>query len=246
MSFFSDLLGTVKSTFQIGIKGANAVLKSSLGGTLTITTPDRSGASSSVLNITTGSTSGGTFNSGDINIIPGSPSSGGTGGTVIITSSDGTQALQVLEDGSWYIAGGPLQIGTTVFEVATGNIVVTSGSVTASGLIKGKVLQSTPQAPSFSTTPAIDVSLGDPIDMTLTANVTSMTFTNGVDGQKIILRLRQDGTGSRTLIFGTSVRFCTDIPSITLSTAANKLDYIGIIYNATDSKYDIVSFDRGF
>lgn len=111
---------------------------------------------------------------------------------------------------------------------------------------KALVLLTRPRTVAFSGTPAIDVSLGDPIDMTLTGNVTSMTFTNGVDGQKILLRLRQDGTGNRTLAFGSGVRLGSDIPSVVLSTAANSLDYIGIVYNATDGEYDVVAVTKGF
>jgi hypothetical protein len=109
-----------------------------------------------------------------------------------------------------------------------------------------KILLTRAQAPGFSATPVIDLSAGNPIDMTLTGNITSMTFTGGVDGQKATLRLLQDGTGSRTLAFGSGVGFGSDITTITLSTAANSLDLIGIEYNAALSKYLVIAFSRGY
>lgn len=121
------------------------------------------------------------------------------------------------------------------------------GSLTCTSFIKAKAYQPTPLAVTFSATPNFNVSLGDPLTMTLTGNVTGATFSGGVDGQKITIRLRQDATGGRTFAFDSSfVRFGTDITGITLSTGANKTDYIGLVYHASDAKYDIVAFTKGF
>lgn len=122
----------------------------------------------------------------------------------------------------------------------------TDGKLTWLQKIKALVFQDTQQTITFSATPAVDVSLGSLCDLTLTGNVTGLTFTGGVDGQKITLRLRQDGTGSRTFTFGSGVRFGTDIASITLTTTASKMDYVGLVYNSTDAKYDVVAFTKGF
>ena len=111
---------------------------------------------------------------------------------------------------------------------------------------QAKILATRAQTVSYSATPTIDVSAGDPVDMTLTGNVTAATLTGGIDGQKITLRIKQDPTGGRTWAFDSSVRFGTDITSITLSTAGSKTDYIGLIYNAAASKYDLVAFTKGF
>lgn len=99
---------------------------------------------------------------------------------------------------------------------------------------------------AFSATPNFDCSLGSVFDITLTGNVTGATFTNGVDGRSYLIRARQDGTGSRTWAFGAGVRFGTDITTFTATTTASKLDYITVRYNGTDSKYDFVSYVRGF
>lgn len=93
-----------------------------------------------------------------------------------------------------------------------------------------------------------DITTGQVFDVTLGGNRT-ITFTGGssaVDGKKILLRIKQDATGSRTLTWDTMVRFGTDIASITLTTTAAKTDVVGLIYNHSDTKYDVVAFARGY
>lgn len=93
---------------------------------------------------------------------------------------------------------------------------------------------------------SIDVSKGNIFDLTLGGNRTLSNPTNGIDGQKIMIRVRQDGTGSRTLSFDTKYRFSIDLPSPTLSTAADALDYLGFIYNESDDKWDYIAQVFGF
>lgn len=90
-------------------------------------------------------------------------------------------------------------------------------------------------------------------DTTDIATVTiagNRTFANPTgtpgDGQKLLLRVTQDATGSRTLAFGTSYKFGTDIPSITLSTTAGATDYIGFVYNLATTHWDVVVVVKGY
>lgn len=85
----------------------------------------------------------------------------------------------------------------------------------------------------------------DIIDMTLAGNLSSITITGAVDGQSCLMRLKQDATGSRTITWPTNVRFNADITNVILSTTANKLDFIGLRYHQSDSKYDVVAFTKG-
>ena len=100
--------------------------------------------------------------------------------------------------------------------------------------------------PSFSTSMTIDVSgLVDIVRFTMTDNST-IGFTGGTDGQRVVVEVTQDATGSRLITWASSVRFGTDITSITLSTTGNKTDRVGLIYNSTAGKYDVVAYVRGF
>lgn len=79
------------------------------------------------------------------------------------------------------------------------------------------------------------------------AGATTLTIDSGVDGQRILLELIQDATGSRTLAFGGSnIVFGTDFTSITLTTTPSKTDYIGLVYNASSAKWRVVAFARGY
>ena len=66
--------------------------------------------------------------------------------------------------------------------------------------------------------------------------------TNCEDGQRIIWRIKQDATGSRVITLDTKFTVASEISSIVLSTAANAIDHIGAIYNATDDKFEVVAF----
>ena len=82
------------------------------------------------------------------------------------------------------------------------------------------------------------------LDLTLTGNVT-FNLTNGTDAQVIKLRVRQDGTGNRIWTSGGNLRFSSDTPSITLSTAASKLDYLSFEWCAADGKADFLASNMG-
>ncbi len=96
-------------------------------------------------------------------------------------------------------------------------------------------------------TPALDASLGNVFTLTAAGNRTIAVPSNATSGQKIIIRHLASG-GARTLALNSGAggfRFGTDIPALT-ETASGKIDYIGAIYNATDSKWDIVGYIKNF
>jgi len=75
-------------------------------------------------------------------------------------------------------------------------------------------------------------------------NFTLGNPTNPKNGQRYIWRISQDGTGSRTITLGSA--FNTGPWTVTLSTVANKTDYLEAIYNSSTSKWDIVNFQKGY
>ena len=93
----------------------------------------------------------------------------------------------------------------------------------------------------------LDTSLADVFEVPLTNPTTTFTLTNGQSGKYIILKVKQDSSGARFIAFaGTNVRFGTDLTSLTLSTSPNMMDYIGLRYDASSSKFDVIAFIRGF
>jgi hypothetical protein len=100
-----------------------------------------------------------------------------------------------------------------------------------------------------ASTIATDAALGDLYRVTLGGNRTLGVPTNPADGQKILYEVTQDGTGSRTLTLSTSTggfSFGTDVPSVTLSTAAGKTDLIGAIYNLAANRWRVIAFAKGY
>jgi hypothetical protein len=85
--------------------------------------------------------------------------------------------------------------------------------------------------------------------LNVTALSTSATINNptggtAVDGARFIYRIKDNGT-ARALSFVAALRFSADLPAPT-TTTVNKTMYIGIIYNAADSKWDVVSIVNNF
>ena len=90
----------------------------------------------------------------------------------------------------------------------------------------------------------IDWNDGNTQHCILTGNVT-FTFNNGQYGGNYRLILKQDATGSRTVTWPASVRWA-DATAPTLTTTANKTDYVGFQYNGVDAKYDGLAFNANF
>ena len=93
----------------------------------------------------------------------------------------------------------------------------------------------------------VDAATGNKFVVTLGGNRTLGAPSNPVaDGQLILFRIIQDGTGGRTLAYNAIYRFSTDIPSPTLSTGINKIDYLGFVYNTASTKWDCIGKVFGF
>lgn len=91
---------------------------------------------------------------------------------------------------------------------------------------------------------AVDASAGDIFAVELGGNRTLGTPTNppaAGQSQKIVIQVRQDATGSRTLAYSAAYRFGADVPEPTLSTGAGDVDYLGFIYDPVDEVWDAVA-----
>jgi hypothetical protein len=89
---------------------------------------------------------------------------------------------------------------------------------------------------------AVDWSKGNTQAVTLHGNST-VTFSNGQKGGKYLLILKQDGTGSRTVTWPSSVHW-PGVYGPTLTTTADKKDYISFFYDGVT--YDLLAIAQGF
>lgn len=100
-------------------------------------------------------------------------------------------------------------------------------------------------------TPALDASLGmigvGVFRLAAAGNRTIAVPSNPSAGRRIIIAHFASG-GARTLALNTGAggfRFGEDITGLT-ATTSGKTDYIGAIYNNTDSKFDVVAYAKGY
>lgn len=121
-----------------------------------------------------------------------------------------------------------------------GTVVLTAGQQSIAG---GKTL--VPVALIDAANIATDVSLGNTFTVTLGGNRNLSAPTNPIDGQKVIWIFTQDGTGNRTLTFDVIFDF-GNLPTLILSSAAAKKDYMGAIYNSGSSKWNVVAYSQAF
>jgi len=127
-----------------------------------------------------------------------------------------------------------------ITRAATGTITL-NRTLTATKAIMSGVFALTDAA-----TIATDATNGNEFTVTLGGNRTMGAPTNPVDGQKILYRLTQDGTGSRTMAWNAVFAFSSSLPSPTLTTTAGGIDYIAFVYSSASSKWHCLAYTLGF
>jgi hypothetical protein len=99
---------------------------------------------------------------------------------------------------------------------------------------------------TFSGTLTINPANGTCYSVVLNGNL-SLAIDNGqFSGQRLVLRLSQDSTGNHTLTLPSNVSYPAGINSITLSTGANLTDYVALIWNDFNSKWNVTSVVLGY
>lgn len=149
----------------------------------------------------------------------------------------------------------PLSIanGGTGQTSASAALSALGGVPLAGGTMTGWLAPAVAALTQSSGTVAVNAALGNVFTLTLTASTWTISNpTNPVDGQVIRLRLAQDGTGSRTVSWGTAYDWGTTAGSAnsapTLTTTASKTDTVAFEYYSAISKWTYLSapFPQGF
>jgi hypothetical protein len=148
------------------------------------------------------------------------------------------------------ISGSSTELQVTNIGVNIGNIVTDihtlTGSVSVSGSITGSRINPRTFTTASTSTFTPNVNIGD--TFTITAQTSSLILANPtgspVEGQKIIIRIKDNGT-ARALTTGSQYRASTDL-AFPLSSSINKTLYLGLIYNSTDIKWDLIAVLNNF
>jgi len=124
---------------------------------------------------------------------------------------------------------------------------VITGAATAVDLVMtGKLVVGSDALSVVSSHVSTDASTGNYFRVACTANFTLDNPTNPTDGQTIEWEFVQDGTGSRVMTLGSAFALGTDITVATLTTTANKRDFLVARYNSTATKWYIRGFIKGY
>lgn len=126
----------------------------------------------------------------------------------------------------------------TRFDGTTGKLVQNSSvTIDDNGKVTGKASASTPYVTSGSGTINLDCALYNYFDITATGTVT-LTISNVAHNQPIFVRLRQDGTGSRTINLFTGISWPDNAPPDLTLVASHWDNLIFICRSLTGPVFD--------
>lgn len=117
----------------------------------------------------------------------------------------------------------------------------------AGGTLTGPLAVNTLTALAGATSVLVNASLGNDFSLTLTASTWTLTNPSNLPSGIAVYRfwLTQDGTGSRTLTWGSNYDFGT-AGAPTLTTTASKTDCVAFIYNPSIGKLCYAGTGPGF
>ena len=108
----------------------------------------------------------------------------------------------------------------------------TASSLNATGDITAKRYKLTmPTSTTASSTTSLDLSTGNVFTINLSTNISTLTLTNAAVGTYLV-KFVQDATGSRTVSFPAAWKWAGGLAPL-LTTTANKLDIVTLVYDGT-------------
>lgn len=171
----------------------------------------------------------------------------GTPASGVLTNTTGLPAASVVAGSlgtGAYVMDSSLQVATIELGHATDTTIarVSAGLVSIEGV---RITTSAPlvtAAASYTTNTGTSLNVDTCDEFVVTAQAGALLFNapsgTPVQGQRLVIRIKDDGTG-RALTYNAVFRAVG--VTITTTTVANKTHYLGFIYNSTDTKWDCVA-----
>lgn len=161
-------------------------------------------------------------------------------GTTALAAGDipSGMMVEITYDGTRFILGTlgattylPLSGGTLTgaLTISSGVLTISSGGATITGRAYTTTITS-----AFSATPTLDTSAGNYFEIgTLTGNITSLTLSNPVGGHTITIRVKQDGTGNRTVASPSGAKISGSVALV-----ASQASHLTLTYSTADSRWE--------
>lgn len=134
------------------------------------------------------------------------------------------------------------ETGVVVLDAAAVGAMPAGGGTVGGSLSVEGALITPPVTLADATSVAVNAALSNVFRLPLGGNRTLANPTNPVDGQVIVVETIQDGTGSRTLAYGTAYSFPSSIGTPVLSTTPAFHDFLVFRYNLAATTWFCVGF----
>ena len=225
------------------VSGTGTVNGISLSGTVTSSGDITLGGSLSGVSLTTQVT-------GTLPVANGGTGlTSGTSGGILAFTATGTIASSGALAASALVIGGGAGVapsttttGTGVLTALAANVNVAAGVVTGTGTgtLQNKRIDPRVVSATTASTLTPDVSAADQYAYTALASGLTINAPTGtpVDGDKLIFRLLDNGTTRALTWNATYTIIGTTLPT---ATTASKMTYVGCIYNAANTRWDVVA-----
>ena len=173
----------------------------------------------------------------------------GTSGGVLYYSATGTLASSAALVANALVIGGGAGVAPATTTTGTGVVTALGNAANATGgfaTINGTATLTNkridPRTSSTASTATLtpDISSFDQYNLTAQAAGLTVAAPTGtpVDGNRLILRILDNGTARSISWNGTYTAIGITLP---ITTVINKMTYVGCIYNATNTRWDVVA-----
>ena len=176
------------------------------------------------------------------------------GSGINVTSSSGTFTVGVSGLNASYISDFSSSVSGLLPTLSAGSgIGLTAGSGNAITIGCSGITSFTQLYPTVmnlgdvSSTISTDADTGQIFDVRLTGNVTLSNPTNPTNGATLRWRIKQDGSGGRTVTLDSAFKIPSSATDpLPFSTAPDTIDLLAATYNSATDKWDIIAFVMGY
>ena len=172
-----------------------------------------------------------------------------SGGKITATGSNNSFGTSTANTTDTLSSGATTSSNTKTVNIGTGGLsgsttTITIGSTAAPGVV---TINGSVQGLSASTTSAATITptAGRTNQYTVTALAVTASIAapsgTPVDGQKLMIRIKDNGTAQSISFVGTSGGYRAVGVTLPTTTVVSKVLYIGCIYNSQDSFWDVVA-----